>query len=357
MRKSALITLATLAALTTTAPASAQSNCPASTADGLRVGLAPPPPLPQYDQPPIPAYGDVWTPGYWGWNGALNDYDWIPGAWVAPPAIGLLWTPGYWGWGDGVYVFHAGYWGPVVGYYGGIAYGYGYWGHGYAGGYWNGRTLFYNREYNNLGRLRINAVYDRRVAGDRATGRISYNGGPGGLRAAPTADDLAAARHPHVVPTAAQAQHEREAAGDPRFRAGVNHGRPPVTFSRETGRAPNLSVASRPIPAHGHASAPTPGQPAHDHAAPAPRVEHHVIYPGRERRESYDRPYEAHRSPADTFGPQRTDAAADRGAPYRSQPRFPDAGRGPPPHPPASRDEPRPGGPRRPEGHRGPLAE
>jgi hypothetical protein len=30
-------------------------------------------------------------------------------------------TPGYWGWSDGVYVYHEGYWGPEIGFYGGVA--------------------------------------------------------------------------------------------------------------------------------------------------------------------------------------------------------------------------------------------
>ena len=75
----------------------------------IRVGAAPPPPLPVTSQPPMPAYGYLWTPGYWAWNRDLNDYYWIQGAWVRPPAIGLLWTPGYWAWDGGVYVFNPGY--------------------------------------------------------------------------------------------------------------------------------------------------------------------------------------------------------------------------------------------------------
>ncbi len=228
MRPTQLASLAAvtaLAGLTVTSPLYAQANCGPTTGE-IRVGVAPPPPLPQYAQPPIPAYGDVWTPGYWAWNGAANDYYWVGGVWAAPPAIGLLWTPGFWGWNAGTYVFRPGFWGPHVGFYGGVAYGFGYWGHGYDGGYWRGRTFFYNRVYNNFGAVRINAVYDRRVAYDRAVGRISFNGGPGGVRAAPTGEELAAARESHIVATAAQTQHIQAAAADGQLRAGVNHGHP-----------------------------------------------------------------------------------------------------------------------------------
>jgi hypothetical protein len=53
-----------------------------------------------------------------------------------PPKAGLLWTPGYWESEEGVYVFHVGYWGPHIGFYGGVNYGFGYDGIGYEGGYW-----------------------------------------------------------------------------------------------------------------------------------------------------------------------------------------------------------------------------
>ena len=91
-----------------------------------------PPALPEYDQPALPEPGYIWTPGYWAYD---NDegYYWIPGTWVEPPQPNLLWTPAYWGWSDGNYVFHDGYWGPHVGFYGGVNYGFGYGGDGYEG--------------------------------------------------------------------------------------------------------------------------------------------------------------------------------------------------------------------------------
>ena len=114
---------------------------------GISVGIAPPP-LPVYAQPAIPAPGYMWTPGYWAWGPA--GYYWVPGTWVQPPMVGVLWTPGYWGWGGGVYAFHAGYWGPHIGFYGGVNYGFGYGGVGYEGGYWNHGQFAYNRSVNNI---------------------------------------------------------------------------------------------------------------------------------------------------------------------------------------------------------------
>lgn len=114
---------------------------------GIQADVAPPP-LPDYDQPPIPEPGYLWTPGYWAWN--TYDYYWVPGTWVEPPQPGLLWTPGYWSFADGVYAFNRGYWGPHVGFYGGVYYGFGYGGVGYEGGHWENGVFFYNRTVNRL---------------------------------------------------------------------------------------------------------------------------------------------------------------------------------------------------------------
>src|SRR5580698_6967716 len=100
----------------------------------LSIGIAPPP-LPVYDQPLCPGDGYIWTPGYWAYDDG-DGYFWVPGTWIEPPQVGFLWTPGYWGWGGNAFLFHEGYWGPQVGFYGGINYGFGYGGFGYEGGRW-----------------------------------------------------------------------------------------------------------------------------------------------------------------------------------------------------------------------------
>jgi hypothetical protein len=99
---------------------------------GISVNVGPPP-LPVYTQPPCLGPGYIWTPGYWAYD-EDGGYYWVPGSWVLAPFQGALWTPGYWGWSDGGYAWNEGYWGPVVGFYGGINYGYGYFGRGYEGG-------------------------------------------------------------------------------------------------------------------------------------------------------------------------------------------------------------------------------
>jgi hypothetical protein len=212
---------------------------------GVSVGFAPPP-LPYYDQPSAPGYGYIWTPGYWAWDDYAGDYYWVPGTWVLPPRIGLLWTPPWWGWNDGAYVFNAGYWGPTVGFYGGINYGFGYTGFGYEGGYWRDNQFFYNRTVNNINNVNITNVYNRPINTVNNFNRVSFNG-PGGVQARPTNAQLYAARAPHLAPTSAQQQHFQLARNQPDLRAGANHGAPPIAATARPAmlRGPGVAPAVR----------------------------------------------------------------------------------------------------------------
>jgi len=176
------------------------------TADMEMVGVAPPP-LPSYEQPAIPAQGYLWVPGFWAWRKSVPDYFWVPGTWVQPPQPGLLWTPPYWSRVDGGYAFHAGYWANEVGFYGGIAYGYGYSGDDYQGGRWEKGTLAYNRAINNIGPLGTANVYDQAVTTDNNAVRVSFNGGRKGAAAQPTKHQETLASAEHVGPTAEQQKH------------------------------------------------------------------------------------------------------------------------------------------------------
>jgi hypothetical protein len=69
-----------------------------------------------------PGDGYIWAPGYWPWD---SEYYWMPGTSVLPPEVGLS-----------------------VGFYGGIDYGFGYFGHGYEGGRWQNGHFFYNIRVN-----------------------------------------------------------------------------------------------------------------------------------------------------------------------------------------------------------------
>ncbi len=236
----------------TTLPVDAQSMPPSNTYQA--VADTPPPPLPVYDQPPIPGPGYVWTPGYWDWSDADADYYWVPGTWIEPPGLGLLWTPGYWRFYDGRYLFSDGYWGPQVGFYGGVDYGYGYGGHGYVGGRWQGNQFYYNSQVNNLGGRRINTVYNQGVS--KSSNRVSYNGGPGGLRVAPAPAEVAAAQARHAPPTRAQFEQTKIARSEPQLRASANRGSPPI------------AATSRPTAFHGAAGV-TAARSAATYAPPA----------------------------------------------------------------------------------------
>ena len=187
----------------------------------------PPPPLPEYQQPPCPEEGYLWTPGYWAWAG--GGYYWVPGTWVAPPRVGVLWTPGYWGFVGGVYLFHAGYWGPHVGFYGGVNYGFGYGGVGFVGGHWAGNTFAYNTAVVNVNTTVVHNTYVNNVTVNNVTvNRVSYNGGTGGVVAAPTAQERTAMQEPHVPPTPAQQAHVQEAVKNPALSARANGGHPSI---------------------------------------------------------------------------------------------------------------------------------
>jgi hypothetical protein len=194
-----------------------------------------PPPLPVYEQPLCPGEGYLWVPGYWAFDDDYDDYYWVPGTWVLPPEVGFFWTPGYWAWEGDRFFFHEGYWGPRVGFYGGISYGFGYFGEGYEGGRWEGGRFFYNRSVNNINVTEIHNVYNTTVINETTVNRISYNGGEGGINRRPTAQEEAAVHESHLQPVAVQMQHMQAARGNQSLRASVNQGRPPIAATPKPG--------------------------------------------------------------------------------------------------------------------------
>ena len=200
----------------------------------IRISVAfGPPALPVYEQPICPGDGYIWTPGYWAWDPDAEDYYWVPGTWVLAPEVGYLWTPPWWGWEGGRFFFHEGWWGPHVGFYGGINYGFGYFGAGFVGGRWDGGHFFYNREVTNINVVNIHNVYNEHV--NVTVNHISYNGGPGGLGARPRAEEERAEHERHIGPVGAQTQHWEAARGNRELRASVNQGRPPIAATGRPG--------------------------------------------------------------------------------------------------------------------------
>src|SRR5271166_1422266 len=221
---------------------------------GISVGFAPPP-IPVYEQPICPADGYLWVPGYWAYDDDAGDYYWVPGTWVEAPQVGFLWTPGYWGWGGNAFFFHEGYWGPEVGFYGGINYGFGYFGAGYEGGRWEGGRFSYNTYVNHVNTTIIHKTYNVRVP-NITENHISYNGGNGGIAARPTAREESYANQRHVGPVPAQTQHVQAARTNPELRASSNHGKPPIAATARPADFRNGAVPSR--AAGGEYKAPPP---------------------------------------------------------------------------------------------------
>jgi hypothetical protein len=199
---------------------------------GISVAFGPPA-LPVYEQPVCPGDGYLWTPGYWAWDPDAGDYYWVPGTWVLAPEVGFLWTPPWWGWLNGAFLFHAGYWGPHIGFYGGINYGFGYFGTGFVGGRWDGGHFFYNRDVMNINVVNIHNVYNEHV--NVTVNHVSYNGGEGGIVARPSAEEERYANERHIGPVAAQTQHIDAARANRDMRASVNQGRPAIAATGRPG--------------------------------------------------------------------------------------------------------------------------
>lgn len=243
---------------------------------GVFVNFAPPE-LPVYAQPVCPGPNYIWTPGYWAWDPNVGDYYWVPGTWVMPPEVGFLWTPGYWAWGADGYFFNAGYWGPTVGFYGGIDYGFGYYGHGFDGGRWEHGHFFYNREVNNVDISIVHNVYNERAIHEYGgVSRVSFNGGRGGVNASPTAREEAAARERHIPRDSAQMRHINEARANRQLRASVNHGAPPIAATQRPSDFRGRGVMKTRVPGEVHIPAARSANNAEGRGNTAAPVNPHV---------------------------------------------------------------------------------
>src|ERR1700721_20556 len=126
------------------------------------------------------------------------------------------------GWDDGVCLFHDGFWGPHIGFYGGINYGFGYFGVGFVGGRWDGGHFFYNRDVANINVVDIHNVYNEHE--NITENHISYNGGQGGITARPRPEDEVADHDRHVAAVSAQTEHITAARGNHELRPSGNKG-------------------------------------------------------------------------------------------------------------------------------------
>jgi len=220
------------------------SVVPASSFAGIfiSVGFAPPV-LPVYVQPVCPSPDLMWMPGYWHYG--PDGYFWVPGAWVPAPYSGALWTPGYWGFRGGQYIFNEGYWGAHIGFYGGVNYGFGYGGIGFAGGEWRGGHFAYNTAVINVNVNVIHSTYVDHAVVERGTvagaGHTAYSGGPGGVKHEPTPEETAASHEQHMPPTKFQQQHVETAKADK------------TAYAKNNGGHPTHTAAEKPLAEEKHA--------------------------------------------------------------------------------------------------------
>ncbi|MGB7985272.1 MAG: hypothetical protein WCF54_08935, partial [Terracidiphilus sp.] len=236
-----------------------------------------PPELPVEVQPPPPSPDLIWTPGYWHFG--LNGFYWVPGAWVPAPHPGLVWTPGYWGWTNGRYFFHEGYWGEHVGYYGGVNYGFGFGGAGFAGGEWRGGHFFYNTaviHVDHNDRRFSGVVFEDHERVQRSIvenpHHLAFAGGPNGIHHDPTPEEARAIKEPHTPPSPVQRQRVEAAKVDKTAYVKANGGHPPAAAKPPATPVPDVKNMPKPEPKAEPAvhPTPTPTPAAHLAATPTP---------------------------------------------------------------------------------------
>jgi hypothetical protein len=255
-------------------------------------------------------------------------------------------------------VWQEGYWGPHVGFYGGVNYGFGYFGSGFVGGYWRNHDFYYNRAVTNVSNVSITNVYNRTVINNNSYGsRPSFNG-RNGVEARPTHGDLLAAREPHRALTAPQRSLSLSARTLPASLASVNHGHPQIAATPRPGilHGPGVMPSryasatsappARPSPVdrgHGlgsnrdtsHYSAP---MNARQHE-PGTSAAQHAGYGASRRTPAEDsRAVMAHGSPRPAFRPPEPNRASPSPANApRYAPRAPQGGWAPAAHSPPTR--------------------
>jgi hypothetical protein len=212
----------------------------------------------------------------------------------------------------GAYGWHGGYWGPHIGFYGGVNYGFGYGGVGFIGGAWSGNVFRYNTAVLNVNTTVVHNVYvDRTVIRNTTViNHASFNG-PGGVAAQPRPEERIAANEAHIAPTSNQLSHEHSASVNRQQLASVNGGHPAAAAmdrpgGRQFGEHGTAAAAARPAGA-----APRPNaSPAHPANAAA---EHPAARPAQPQAHPADRPAAEHnavqRNPAEHGSPEHNQPA------------------------------------------------
>jgi hypothetical protein len=303
----------------------------------LSVAIAPPV-LPVYAQPVCPGPDYIWTPGYWGIR--CNRLLLGPGNLGISSGAGPTVDAWVLAFANGLYGWHAGYWGPHVGFYGGVNYGFGYFGVGFVGGIWSDGHFRYNTAVMHVDPAAVHNTYvSRSVIRNTTVNHASFNG-PGGITARPTAGEVRAEHEHHIAPTTVQTNHVRAAGENRNNLVSVNHGRPATMATSRPAAEPanraavNHAETSKPQSTANRAASHPPqtrppavvthpgtvSQPEANHARPAgpPAAANHPASPSHQ--EAAGRPAPQHNAPARTAPaqpheePARPPAAANHPA-------------------------------------------
>src|SRR5258708_27961028 len=140
-------------------------------------------------------------------------------------------------------------------------------GEGFEGGRWERDQFRYNTAVNNINTTIIHNTYNQTVINNITVNKVSYNGGAGGIAAAPSNRDQLAARERHVPPPVMQMRHINEASQNPELQARGHQGRPPIAATPRpaaftaphTVRAPGATIPADAPP--GGARPAGPGYP------------------------------------------------------------------------------------------------
>ena len=159
-----------------------------------------------------------------------------------------------------------------MGFYGGINYGFGYFGLGFVGGRWDGGHFFYNRAVLNVNVEVIHNVYNTII--HETVSHVSYNGGNGGIDVRPRPEEEAAAHDRHIGPVPAQTQQIQAARSNPQLRASVNMGKPTIAATARPGEfggrdvVPAREAGGSYAPGNRGGNVPKASNPVHPHDLP-----------------------------------------------------------------------------------------
>jgi hypothetical protein len=96
----------------------------------------------------------------------------------------------------------------------------------------------------NIGSVRITNVYNKNVINSTVIIKASFNGGPAGTRARPTAEEQAAAHEKHIPATDVQSQHQQAAGANRASFASVNKGHPSIAATATAGLLAGAGVVA-----------------------------------------------------------------------------------------------------------------